>query len=653
MGRKEKIRPNESSNTIYIRNLPYDTDSKKLENVFGEVGPIRRCFVVTEKGSKICNGNGYVTYSMDKDASNAMKMFRHKKFNPSALREMVITPSFKKDRNRTESSRKEKDEVSKEKKKREEKAIEIKEESEEEEEESPPSKKKSGKGGKEEIKEESEVKIKEEPLDSDEEQVIPAETKQESVKPKEKKKKVKHIQVGDDQKGRIIIRNISWAINEENLRKELEKIGEVTEVRVPTLDGKKRGFAFAKFAQVEDSAKAIEQLNGTELKGRTVAVDYAVPRDKFKRVVDPLLRVKEEEESEEESEGEDKEEGEEEDDDDDEEDEGEEEEEEGEDDEEETETKKEIPTNDGFAIFVSNLAYSTDVQSIRKEFSKFGKISKVYLVKNKETGQSKGNAFVYYKKESGVEAVMKELHRHHLGTDIDETKLTDSDISLDGRILRISRQVERKEAEDQSRLRDKRNTYLLQEGYIPLNSKAANGMSARDSAKREASLQQRKMKMKNSPNFFVSKTRLSVRNVPQDMTEKKLRELFKEPVKDNKGSKILNIKIIKEKGDEGDQSKGFAFLEFSRHEDALQSLRALNNNPDTFSKTARPIVEFAVENAVKIMQSKHKRGEIEQKNPNQKSFESYHSKRKQSEPEPSTKGKGNGNQNAKKQRTKK
>lgn len=50
------------------------------------------------------------------------------------------------------------------------------------------------------------------------------------------------------------------------------------------------------------------------------------------------------------------------------------------------------------------------------------------------------------------------------------------------------------------------------------------------------------------------------------------------------------------------KSKGFGFLSFSRHEDALTVLRKLNNNPDIFSANHRPILSFSIEdmNVLKI-----------------------------------------------------
>lgn len=43
------------------------------------------------------------------------------------------------------------------------------------------------------------------------------------------------------------------------------------------------------------------------------------------------------------------------------------------------------------------------------------------------------------------------------------------------------------------------------------------------------------------------------------------------------------------------KSKGFGFLSFKRHEDALKVLRKLNNNPEIFSAGNRPIVSFSIE----------------------------------------------------------
>jgi len=51
---------------------------------------------------------------------------------------------------------------------------------------------------------------------------------------------------------------------------------------------------------------------------------------------------------------------------------------------------------------------------------------------------------------------------------------------------------------------------------------------------------------------------------------------------------------------------GFAFVSFTEHEQALACLKAMNNNPNIFGDTKRPIVEFSLENR-KALDAKAKR----------------------------------------------
>lgn len=38
--------------TVFVRNLPYSADEKKLSEIFGEVGPVQRCYDIKDKGMK-------------------------------------------------------------------------------------------------------------------------------------------------------------------------------------------------------------------------------------------------------------------------------------------------------------------------------------------------------------------------------------------------------------------------------------------------------------------------------------------------------------------------------------------------------------------------------------------------------------------------
>jgi len=162
---------------------------------------------------------------------------------------------------------------------------------------------------------------------------------------------------------------------------------------------------------------------------------------------------------------------------------------------------------------------------------------------------------------------------------------------------------------------DKRNLYLGKEGAIYPDSEAAKSLSKTELAKRLKAEQEKKRKLKNS-NYFVSKTRLSIRNLPPTVDEKGLKELVINAIKkrlSNPASQESNLEGAKQKiiikqvkiqrsTDRLDtngkpRSKGFGFVEFVHHPHALAALRQINNNPEYFGENRRPIVEFALENA--------------------------------------------------------
>ncbi|MEQ2241722.1 hypothetical protein ILYODFUR_028220, partial [Ilyodon furcidens] len=59
--------------TIFVASLPESATNERLEEIFSEIGPVKQCFVVREKGTEKCRGFGFVTYSMEEDARRALK----------------------------------------------------------------------------------------------------------------------------------------------------------------------------------------------------------------------------------------------------------------------------------------------------------------------------------------------------------------------------------------------------------------------------------------------------------------------------------------------------------------------------------------------------------------------------------------------------
>ncbi|XP_041110535.1 RNA-binding protein 28 [Polyodon spathula] len=569
------------SSTLFVRNLPATASSDRLVEIFSEIGPVKHGFVVKEKGSETCRGFGYVTFSMLEDTQKALKVV--KDYNGQRIR---LTLANKKQHD----------------------------------------------------------KKKGEPQKSD-----PKEQKPKTLK----KSKMK---------GRLIIRNLSFKCSEDDLKQEFSKYGAVLEVQIPLKeDGRMKGFGFIQFKNILEAGKALSAMNLKEIKGRQVAVDWAIPKDKFvttqtsstsggqkkenkedpdssnesdgeevKKPVDTPFNKKtkaekktaqlaieaeaedsgndpesskgvtafdvDEEESDEEAggAGSDQEEsdlselGSEDDEDQDEND--------SEDEGKKTAKIKKAPpqdVNEGKTVFIRNLSFDTEEDGLEEVLLKFGELKYVRIVLHPDTEHSKGCAFAQFKTKEAAEKCVAEAQ--------DESK--NGGLKVDGRTLNIVLAVSRADA---MKLKDKkvlkptgtRNLYLAREGFIRAGTKAAEELNAADLAKRTRFEELKRQKLKNA-NIFVSKTRLCVHNIPKSMDNKQLRVLCLKAAGGGKDVQINECRVMCDRrfqtGKALGRSLGYAFVEFTEHENALKALRYLNNNPNIFGPEKRPIVEFSLE----------------------------------------------------------
>ncbi|KAL0489849.1 nucleolar protein 4 [Acrasis kona] len=496
------------------------------------------------------------------------------------------------------------------------------------------------------------------------------EKKPEKKDPKEFREQVKQLHqimvTGIDKK-----LSISKAV--EKLKEEFEKIGKINNIRVPRSKKKNQhhdGYGFIEYSKEKHAKAALQTKHGklscTQKLSREEYLQQKEEKKQNRRVENELKKKQQMEQDDDEDDEND------EDDQDDEESESEQEREPGdlldssdddgdqesiqsEQDEEELERIKQLNEarlekrrQDDLkrTIFIKNLPYEIDKISLQDLFQdKFGPVQYVApVIPDKSTQLSNGTAFLKFKFKDAMDKLLQELElssklNHIDHQDDDKQHQTIDGLELDGRQLIIQQAIDKQQAESikkqqanqSNKDKDVRNLYLMMEGHISNESEAAKTMPPSLLNKIQFNFQQKKKKLQN-PIFHISKTRLSVHNIPKTMTDKELKALFVQHASKAQGIKeqpvVIQCKIVKEKDPNMknvtlDQSKGFGFVEFTKHEHALCALREINNNPTLFGDggakkkkkmkmkkggdpeanidhSRRLMVEFAVENTMKL-----------------------------------------------------
>lgn len=423
----------------------------------------------------------------------------------------------------------------------------------------------------------------------------------------------------NEKKGRLIIRNLPFKITEALLRTEFSKYGEITDLKIlKKPDGRLVGCAFVQFQDYASSLKAIKGLNGKDLLKRKVTVDFAISKDRYQSARSDKIKSEDEEDvkpevkdeikvesdvegikSEEPSDaGSDDDGG-----DDDSEDDG-----EGEDSEEDEKpqvpVKLERKSNEedhDFTVFVKNLSFDTTNEDFQECFKKYGPIKYALVVRDPISGHSKGTGFVRFLKKESVSVCLQQtgliqLQNHTLEIFPSLPKQ---------KIKALEASKEKKET------KDTRNMYLLREGMVLAGSSAAEGVSATDMSTR-LRLEQVKSSMLKNLNRFISRERLTVHNLPDNYDNEKMRKM----VIARTGHKPIECRVMLENmpstGAPKGKVKGFGFLSFKKHEDALDVLRKLNNNPEVFTANRRPIVSFSIEdkNVLNIKKRREERSKL-------------------------------------------
>ncbi|KAI6844273.1 RNA-binding domain-containing protein [Hortaea werneckii] len=571
--------------SLFVRSLPATTTSESLTELFSESFPIKHATAVIDKESKQCKGYGFVTFADAEDAQRAREQFNGHVLDGRKLRVEVAEPRHREDG------------VAKEK-----------------------------------------------------------------VKPERE----------TQQPPKLIVRNLPWSIKgSHQLEKLFQSYGKVKQAYVPRKGpGLMAGFGFVLMRGRKNAEKAIEGINGKEVDGRTLAVDWSVEKEAYQNMQQNGDSQVEETEPNVKSDGEEMDEGSDGDLDEPEDledvsdedsnvsaesdDEGGvdvdasgEENEEVSDDDGDKELEEANRTEDkSSTLFVRNLPFTCTDEGLEDHFTQFGSVRYARVVMDYGTERSKGTGFVCFYNREDASACLREAPKRPMPAEAEKGKdgktqpaaksiLQDEDadptgkFTLDGRVLQVSRAVEKSEANRlteegeahrRKRGEDKRRLYLLSEGTISPKSKLFEKLAPSEKTMREASFKQRKTLLENNGSLNLSLTRLSVRNIPRSIDSRDLKNLAREAVvgfatdvKNNVREKlskeelarggeamveaeaarkragkglVKQAKVVfegsggsKVSEDSGaGRSRGYGFIEYYTHRSALMALRWLNGH---------------------------------------------------------------------------
>lgn len=622
---KELQTKRQKGRSLFVRSLPQNATSESLTNFFSQSFPLKHATVVIDSESKQCKGYGFVTFADVDDAQSAKDTFNGSLFQGRKIKVEVAEPRH---RQANESG-------------------------------------------------------------------LTGPTKA-RARPDPQKHEFQHPP-------KLIVRNLPWTIKEpEHLAVLFRSYGKVKHATLPKKKpGLSAGFGFVILRGRKNAERALEGVNGKEVDGRTLAVDWAVEKEVWETlqnesvgteirdsVVDALTVEK---------------------------------------DDESIKSKdshqtgvEEVPQNDSerfvssdredgqvtsnedkevdggdvaqatdnrtSTVFIRNLPFSSTDEALKGHFELFGPVRYARVVLDHVTERPKGTGFVCFYNQEDADSCLRESPKMQLapgqesattigagGTSTKQSVLEDTSLDrtgryiIDGRVLQLSRAVDRTEA---TRLRfassnirdvrdkDRRRLYLLSEGTVPSNTPLYEQLSPSEIKMREDSAKQRQSVIRSNPTLHLSLTRLSIRNLPRNVTSKDLKALAREAVvgfaKDvksglrkqlskeelsrggeemkqaEKARKAKGKGIVKQakvvfEGREGSKvteessagrSRGYGFVEYSSHRWALMGLRWLNghavesakNGDGTKNKERRKrlITEFAIENA-QVVGRRHER----------------------------------------------
>jgi RNA recognition motif-containing protein len=78
---------------------------------------------------------------------------------------------------------------------------------------------------------------------------------------------------------KLFVGSLPWSVDDQGLQELFATHGEVVSARVITdrETGRSRGFGFVEYNDEASAQTALDAMNGAEIEGRTISVDFARP----------------------------------------------------------------------------------------------------------------------------------------------------------------------------------------------------------------------------------------------------------------------------------------------------------------------------------------------------------------------------------------
>ncbi|CDR99019.1 hypothetical protein [Sporisorium scitamineum] len=165
-------------------------------------------------------------------------------------------------------------------------------------------------------------------------------------------------ELAESETNQIWVGQLSWNVDNDWLKSEMEVFGEVTSARVQLdrTSGKSRGFGYVDFATAAAAKKAFEEGQGKEVDGRAIRIDLSTPKsdateNRAKKFND----------------------------------------------------QRSAPST---TLFIGNLSFDISEDDVWNAFSEHGEVSGVRLPKDPDSGRPKGFGYVEFAAQESAQAAI-------------------------------------------------------------------------------------------------------------------------------------------------------------------------------------------------------------------------------------------------------